>query len=577
MPLFSSISAGSTSFTVHVPVIVSRQSEHQSAKNLSPSSKHVSLQIPFTLHDTWWARILPFVATSAAQWKLSKRSSTASRKGVRPNRTAVFAMEDPRGNEYMEDFDTLGKEIKGKAILVGWDPGPKGGKKEDVPPFSPKESLEELENLCKSINIEVKDRILQRWRPEHGRLPIGKGKAEELRQQVKYDPEIGVVVFDQDMSVKTLLTMKGRIAPYGECVIMDRTSLILRIFAARARTAEAKLQVKLASQRYMLPRLRYYLTTGAGMEARGGSAAGSSVSGSAGGAMKGKGETQLNLDRTLMHEKMGEVKKKLDGVRKLRAGLRARQAELGIPICSLVGYTNAGKSTLMNQLCKENEVYVKDRLFETLDPTRRRVVLEGGREVMLVDTVGFIQRLPEQLVMGFRATLEEVAEATVILHVVDISSETAAQQIGSVMETLDRISELKKDTPQIMVYNKIDKLEGGKSEELERSLSYPWPGVVGHVQISALNGIGLDALAEAIEAAILEHTAFGAFKLKLLIPYTMSGEYAKLKRPLSLAKITHEEHTNDGYLLDVTTSEDGARQLEKFQVISSSPSALSDD
>eukprot|EP00442_Polarella_glacialis_P049437 CAMPEP_0115131774 /NCGR_PEP_ID=MMETSP0227-20121206/53330_1 /TAXON_ID=89957 /ORGANISM="Polarella glacialis, Strain CCMP 1383" /LENGTH=158 /DNA_ID=CAMNT_0002537385 /DNA_START=60 /DNA_END=532 /DNA_ORIENTATION=+ len=158
------------------------------------------------------------------------------------------------------------------------------------------------------------------------------------------------------------MTLKGRIAPNGECVILDRTSLILRIFAARARTNEAKLQVKLASQRYMLPRLRYYLTTGAGMEAKGGSAAGSSSTGSAGGAMKGKGETQLSMDKSLMMRKITGVKKRLDEVRELRQGVRAKHARLGIPIVSLIGYTNSGKSTLLNRLCNNTEVVAKDRL-----------------------------------------------------------------------------------------------------------------------------------------------------------------------------------------------------------------------
>eukprot|EP00913_Durusdinium_trenchii_P017917 g16836.t1 len=292
--------------------------------------------------------------------------------------------------------------------------------------------MEELEGLCKTLGLEVKECVLQQWRPTQGRLPIGSGKAEELRQQVKYDPEIGVVVFDQE----TL---------------------------AEDPTKEAKLQVKLASQRYMLPRLRYYLTTGAGMEAQGGSVgAGGSASG--GGAyLKGKGETQLQMDRSMGH------------------------VELGLPIISLVGYTNAGKSTLMNALAQSTEAEhsIIDRLFETLDPTRRSVTLPGGRTVMLADTVGFIQRLPEQLVAGFRATLEEVVETTMILHVVDVSSPTAAQQIASVLKTLKRLPKFKPDTPQIMVYNKVDKLEGGIAEELEQS-----KGPVKHEHHPVLDAVG---------------------------------------------------------------------------------------
>jgi len=469
-----------------------------------------------------------------------------------------------RASEGVEVSDALGKDLSGKAILVGWDPG-RQRRKANEPVWSPEESLDELEVLCKSLDIEVKERVLQKWRPELGReFPIGRGKQEELRQQVKYDDEIGLVVFDKDLSYKALLKLKGRIAPLGEAVLLDRTSLILRIFAARARTKEAKLQVTLASQQYMLPRLRYYLTEGAGLEARGGSASGRS--GSAGAALRGKGETQLSQDKSMLVRQMAAVRKKIEEVRKHRSLLRKQQEERGMPVISLVGYTNAGKSSLLNRLCGTAEVTAKDRLFETLDPTRRRVKLDSGREAMVVDTVGFVQRLPQQLVAGFRATLEEIAEATIVLHVVDISSSTAAQQVSTVMQTLKALRDFDIKTPQLLVFNKIDKLEGGMSDELEQSLQFPWPGVVGHCQISALTGAGLVALAEAIESTLVEHTRFGAAKLRLLVPYTKSSEYARIRGPPPLAKIYHEEHTADGYLIDVVASTDAARRLRCFEV-----------
>lgn len=468
----------------------------------------------------------------------------------------------------MEEFDALGRELSGKAVIVGWDPGPKKRAASAAygPSFSPEESLEELENLCGTLGVEVKERVLQQWRPTSGRMPIGSGKADELRQQVKYDPELGVVVFDQALSFRMLMTLKGQIAPEGECVILDRTSLILRIFAQRARTKEAKLQVKLASQRYMLPRLRYYLTTGAGMEAQGGSVGAGGTASGGGAYLKGKGETQLSLDRSLMKRKIAATTKALDEVRKVRAQQRERHFELGLPIVSLVGYTNAGKSTLMNALAQQVEVKAKDRLFETLDPTRRSVTLPGGRQIMLADTVGFIQRLPEQLVAGFRATLEEVVETTLILHVVDVSSPMAAQQIASVLKTLKRLRKFKPTTPQIMVYNKVDRLEGDQAEQLEQSLSYPDPGIVGHVQISALKGTGFTALSEAIEETLMKHTDFGAASMRLLIPYTDSAVYAKMKSGDSQVKINSEAHTSDGYLLQVTASTTAERMLKSFEV-----------
>lgn len=470
-----------------------------------------------------------------------------------------------RASEGLEASDALGKKLAGKAVLIGYDPG-KQDLKPDEPPWSPEESLEELEVLCRSLDLEVKDRILQQWRKDRGRLPIGRGKIEEVRRMVQDDEEIGVLIFDKDLDYKQMLTLKGRIDPEGNVIILDRTSLILRIFSARARTREAKLQVTLASQQYMLPRLRYFLTTGAGMEARGGSAAGSSQGGSAGAALRGKGETQLNMDKSMLRRQMGSVRRQIEEVRSHRERLRQDQAETGLPIIALVGYTNAGKSTLLNRLCGNNETSAKDRLFETLDPTKRRVKFDSGREALLIDTVGFIQRLPEQLVAGFRATLEELAEATVLVHVVDISSSTVAQQVGTVMQTLKRIRGFDIKTPQLLVFNKIDKLPDGLAPELEQELNFPWPGVVGHCQISAISGIGLDALAEAVETALLEHTSFGAHRMKLLIPYTDSSVYAKLRGPPPMAKIEQEEHTAEGYLVDIIATSDAARQLARFEV-----------
>lgn len=505
------------------------------------------------------SKLLGGAAAAGRLSTLSRRPRRALTGLGRQISVAVCAAEDALAS------DELGKELTGKALLIGWDPGP-GERGDREPEWSPEESLEELKALCKAINIEVKDTVLQKWRPDRGTLPLGKGKIEEVREQVDVDTDIGLVIFDKDLNFKSLLKLKGTIDPDNKVTLLDRTSLILRIFAARARTKEAMLQVALARQQYMLPRLRFYMTTGAGMEARGGSAAGSSMGGSAGGALKGKGETQLNQDKFMLVKQMTHIKQQLAEVRKHRSMERDKRQDLGLPIVSLVGYTNAGKSTLLNTLCGKPEVTAKDRLFETLDATRRRVKLDGGREILMVDTVGFVQRLPTQLVQGFRATLEEVSEATMLLHVIDISSPTAGQQVSTVMRTLKSLPDFKIDTPQLLVYNKVDKLEGGMSPELEQSLSYPWPGVVGHCQISALNGFGLAALADAIEATLQEHTAFGAEKMQLLIPYAQSGDYAKLRGPPPMARVVKEEHTAEGYHVSVVATPEAARKLQKFKV-----------
>jgi GTP-binding protein HflX len=276
----------------------------------------------------------------------------------------------------------------------------------------------------------------------------------------------------------------------------------------------------------------------------------------------------------MLRKQMSATRKRIDEVRKHRHMMRENQHELGLPIVSLVGYTNAGKSSLLNRFCGSDEVTAKNRLFETLDPTRRRAKLLSGREVLVVDTVGFVQRLPEQLVAGFRATLEELSEADLVLHVVDVSSPTAAEQVGTVQATLARLRTFNKETPQLLVFNKVDRLEGGIAEELEQSLMFPWPGVVGHCQVSALTGIGLQALADAVEDTLLRHTGFGAERLRLLIPYTCSSDYAKMRGPPPMVKIDKEEHTADGYLVDVVASADAARQLRRFQVPSGQNAAL---
>jgi len=278
------------------------------------------------------------------------------------------------------------------------------------------------------------------------------------------------------------------------------------------------------------------------------------------------GETQLNKDRGLLKKNIAAIKKKIEEVRRKRAEARSKVTEFGIPILGLVGYTNAGKSTLLNRLCGSDEVKAQDRLFETLDPTRRRVKLENSRELFLVDTVGFVQRLPEQLVAGFRATLEEVSECDCILHVVDISSATAAAQVSTVMQTLQRLETYDCDTPQLLVFNKIDKMEDGVPPELDQSLRFPWPGVIGHCQISARTGDGMQALAEAVENMLVEHTRFGLARMKVLIPYAEGKVYGKIRGPPPLAKIENEEHTVDGYLLDVVASDDGERQLKSYEV-----------
>jgi len=280
--------------------------------------------------------------------------------------------------------------------------------------------------------------------------------------------------------------------------------------------------------------------------------------------MGGAGESQLNTDKSILRKKIAATKKKLNEVRQQRGAWRSKQKDMGLPVISLVGYTNAGKSSLLNRLAGSNEVVTKDRLFETLDPTRRMVQLVGGREVLITDTVGFVQRLPQQLVEGFRATLEEICDATVVLHVVDVSSQTVAEQIGTVHRTLRELEGFNLETPQLLVFNKVDKLKDGMPEELQQSLFFPWPGVVGHCQISALTGLGLKALSEAVEDTLVKYTEFGNY-MTLLVPYTEASWRSKIYGPPAMVKINSEQATDDGWLLDVTANASSARILERFK------------
>ena len=308
----------------------------------------------------------------------------------------------------------------------------------------------------------------------HPATLAGKGKLEELvtlRETENYD----TVVVDSELSPTQQRNMEETL----KCKVLDRSALILDIFAQRAHTKEAQLQVELAQLEYLLPRL-------AGMFTFFSRSAGA-VGGVSGIATRGPGETQLETDRRHIRQRIARLHRELDEVRRTRQLHRARRAKQGISVVSMVGYTNAGKSTLMNRLTGAG-VLAENKLFATLEPTTRRVTLPTGQEVLLTDTVGFIQKLPPKLVAAFQATLEELEEAELLLVLVDVSDPNHFQQYRTVVATLD---ELKlQEIPRLTVLNKIDVLA-----DLPLSLLEQYPG---SVAISAQEGIGLDALAEAI-------------------------------------------------------------------------------
>lgn len=365
--------------------------------------------------------------------------------------------------------------------------------------LSIEDSMEELERLAETAGVETVGYVTQNLDHPNPKTFIGSGKVEEVKILAE-ELDADMVIFDNELSPRHQRELEKA---FSESIrVIDRTALILDIFALHARTSEGNLQVELAQYEYRLPRLTRAWTHLARQAGGGGGRAG----GVGGVGLRGPGETQLEVDRRMIHRRIEFLKEELEKVRAHRMRYRERRKKSRIPVVALVGYTNAGKSTLLNQLSKA-DVYVADQLFATLDPTTRRVDLPGGQTALFTDTVGFIQKLPTELVASFRATLEEIAEADVLLHVIDITHVNVRAQAKSVQETLVDIGA--GDIPIINAFNKIDLLkdpENAVSILNEFSNTYP---------ISALSGTGMDELLEAVEAELFETY----IELEVKIPY----------------------------------------------------------
>ena len=309
--------------------------------------------------------------------------------------------------------------------------------------------------------------------------------------------------------------------------MLDRTALILDIFSQRAQTREGSLQVELAQHEYLLPRLAGQWSH---LERLGG-----------GIGTRGPGETQLETDRRLIRRRIERLKGDLEAVRRHRALYRRRRAVQGVPVVALVGYTNAGKSSLMNALSASAEVLTEGKPFATLDPTTRKLTMPDRREVLLTDTVGFIQKLPTQVVAAFRATLEELTEAVLLLHVVDISHPRALEQVETVEETLAALD--LQDKPVVLVANKADLVvQQGTPEApaaLAAALPFPLADERDIVTVSAAKGWGLDALRGKIAAKLTE----GLVEVSVLLPYAAQRQLQLLRR---YGQVLLEEHGEEG-------------------------------
>ena len=350
------------------------------------------------------------------------------------------------------------------------------------------DSLTELALLSDTAGLNVVGDLTQKLNHPHVETYIGPGKVEELKALAE-ETLAQVVVFDDELSPRHQRELEKSLG--ANIRVLDRTALILDIFAQHANTSEGMLQVELAQYEYYLPRLTRQWTHLARQAGGGGGRAGST----GGVGLRGPGETQLEVDRRQIRNRIANLKKQIEKVRAHRERYRAQRKRARLPTVALVGYTNAGKSTLLNRLAKA-EVYVADQLFATLDPTTRRVELPGGYQALFTDTVGFIQKLPTTLIAAFHATLEEIAEADLLLHLVDISHPNALNQFDAVQETLDEIGA--GHIPSITALNKIDRL---KQPEQAQEILQNYPKAVA---ISGLEGSGLPALLRLIQQELYE-------------------------------------------------------------------------
>lgn len=432
-----------------------------------------------------------------------------------------------------------------KAFLVGVE---LRGEKQLI---SLEDSLNELALLAQTVNLEIVGETTQKLDVPNPSTLIGKGKVEEVAMLAE-ETLADMVIFDTELSPRHQRDLEEYFG--SKLRVIDRTALILDIFAQHAHTSEGILQVSLAQYEYRLPRLTRAWTHLARQAGGGGGR-----TGSVGGVgLRGPGETQLEVDRREIRKRISNLKKELEKVRAHRQRYRSQRKRSRIPLISLVGYTNAGKSTLLNTLTR-SDVLVADQLFATLDPTTRRVELPGGHQGLMTDTVGFIQKLPTQLIAAFQATLEEISEADLLIHVVDVTHPNAIEQAKSVSETLKEIQA--DHIPVITALNKIDRLP-----QPEMTGEY-LAGFSHAVGISALKGMGMQDLLLAIEEELFENFT----PITVQIPYT-EGQLISLFHEQGQVNVI--EHNRKGVYIQGQVP---GRLLARFSPFQNIPPSEPDD
>lgn len=429
-------------------------------------------------------------------------------------------------------MENTNEKIEYRGILVGLQitDTSKPEHKEDI-----EASMKELEELSKAAEVEVLGKIIQNRPAVDVTYFIGKGKTGEIKEMAE-NMEANIIIFNNELSGAQIRNLEQEIG----IDVIDKTTLILDIFAKRALSKEGKLQVELAQLKYRLPRLQglgeKLSRTGAGIGAR------------------GPGEKKLETDRRHIKEQIYDIKEELKEIAKNREIQRSQRVKSKLPIVALVGYTNAGKSTLTNELMKfhkeydkEKEVFVKDMLFATLDVSLRKGVLRNGEEYLLTDTVGFVSDLPHDLVNAFKATLEEVKYADLLVHVIDASNKEYNLQMNTTLSVLKELEVM--DKPIINVFNKVDKLDYDKN----------FIDVENKVYISAKTGYNMEMLLEKIEEAISKNKHIITFKF----PFERGDIVSYLHKNY---KFESEEYLEDGVMIKASVSLEDKNRLEKYIV-----------
>ncbi|HLM08796.1 MAG TPA: GTPase HflX [Thermoleophilaceae bacterium] len=402
--------------------------------------------------------------------------------------------------------------------------------------------LDELTELLRTAGVAVVGELVQRRAEPDPDRYLGKGKLEEVREAIKRS-DANIVACDDELKPRQERNLEQAL----DMPVIDRTAIILDIFADHAHSAEGKLQVELAQLEYNLARMRGLWThlerLGAGR-----------IAGGIG--TRGPGESQIETDRRLARDRISALRRRLRATKATRATMRAERDRAGLPSVALAGYTNAGKSTLLNELTG-SEVGVRDRLFHTLDPTTRSFEI-SGRQYLMTDTVGFIRKLPHQLVDAFSATLEEAMGAELVLHVADASVPEGElhEMLGAVDEVLAEIGAAER--PRLLALNKVDLV----AAERKRELTFRFPEAV---QVSAATGDGLDGLREAIEARLLAMLR----PMELLVPYAEGGSLSELHE---LAGELEREDTADGVVIRARVPAAAAPRFERFELNGARPS-----